>query len=127
MGDYTVLSIDDDQSARVLFQIMLKRVGFEVIQAEDADEALEKLATITPDLIITDIQLPGTSGIELTRILRTRPEFDQTAIIVLSAFQSEETIQQALDAGADEFMKKPLQMKDLEQRLGGVIAKRRLG
>ncbi len=125
MSDYTIFSIDDDESARILFEIMLKRSGFNVVQAIDADDALEKLEDLIPDLIMTDIQLPGMDGLELTRILRTRDAFDKTPIIVLSAFQSETMIQDALDAGADEFFKKPLQMTGLSDTLNAIINKKR--
>lgn len=125
MSDYTIFSIDDDESARVLFEIMLKRSGYNVVQAIDADDALEQLENLVPDLIMTDIQLPGMDGLELTRILRARDAFDKTPIIVLSAFQSATMIQDALDAGADEFFKKPLQMAGLSDTLNAIIDKKR--
>lgn len=124
MSAYTVLTIDDDKSARVLFDIMLKRNGFDVIQAEDADEAFSQLENFKPDLIMTDISLPGMDGIELTEVLRERPDMDHVAIIVLSAHQSEDIINQALAAGADEFFKKPLMIQDLGERLNTIIQKR---
>ncbi len=125
MSEYTIFSIDDDESARVLFEIMLKRSGFNVVQAVDADDALEQLDNLIPDLIMTDIQLPGMDGLELTRKLRERDAFDKTPIVVLSAFQSETMIQDALDAGADEFFKKPLQMVGLSDTLCAIIEKKR--
>ncbi|MEO1287934.1 MAG: response regulator [Chloroflexota bacterium] len=125
MADYTILSIDDDESARVLFEIMLKRSGFNVLQAVDGDEALAIVDSTIPDLIMTDIQLPGINGIELVAEFRKREELDQTAIIVLSAFQSESMIDDAKSAGADEFYKKPLKMDALSQRLIEIINRRR--
>ena len=104
---------------------MLKRSGYNVVQAIDADDALEQLENLVPDLIMTDIQLPGMDGLELTRILRARDAFDKTPIIVLSAFQSATMIQDALDAGADEFFKKPLQMAGLSDTLNAIIDKKR--
>lgn len=125
MAEYIVLSVDDDQSARMLFEIMLKRSGFEFIAAEDADEALEILANTTPDLILSDIQLPGMNGIELVAELRKRTELDKTAIVVLSAFQSDTKVEDAFTAGADEFFKKPLKMAGLAEQLIKLIQKRR--
>ena len=125
MSQYTVLSIDDDESARVLFEIMLKRSGFNVVQAVDADDALEKLEGFMPDLIMTDIQLPGMNGIELTEVLRQRPELDNTAIVILSAFQSQTMIEDASKAGADHFIKKPLAMVGLNEKLSTIIEDRR--
>lgn len=125
MPEYTIFSIDDDESARILFEIMLKRSGFNVVQAIDADDAFEKLENFVPDLILTDIQLPGMDGIELTRILREREDLAKTPIIVLSAFQSDTMIQEALNAGADDFFKKPLKMSGLSDTLSAIIEKKR--
>lgn len=125
MAEYTVLSIDDDQNARMLFEIMLKRSGFEVVAAEDADEALEILADLIPDLILSDIQLPGMNGIELVAKLRQRADLEKTAIVVLSAFQSDTKIEDAYTAGADDFFTKPLKMGGLAERLIELIHKRR--
>ncbi|MGB7338469.1 MAG: response regulator [Phototrophicaceae bacterium] len=125
MAEYTILSIDDDASARMLFEMMLTRSGFDFLQAEDADAALEVLETVIPDLIMTDIQLPGKSGIELVAELRQRDDLDQTAIMVLSAFQSETMVEDAMRAGADDFFRKPLPMKELTKILTDLIHKRR--
>lgn len=125
MSEYTILSIDDDQSTRVLFKMMLSRVGFDVIQAEDADEALQKLQDMTPDLIITDIQLPGKDGIELTRELRQREDLNNIPIIVLSARPGEVVIAEAESAGADKFIPKPLKMDGLAKLLIDIIKSKR--
>jgi len=125
MSEYTILSIDDDPSTRVLFEMMLSRAGFDVVQAEDADEAVQKLQEIEPDLIMTDIQLPGKNGIELIQELRQRDDLELTAIVVLSAFQSETMIDDAKSAGADEFIKKPLKMEGLANLLIGIIKNKR--
>lgn len=122
---YTALTVDDDASARSLFKIMLKRINFTVMQAEDADDALEQLATTTPDIILTDISLPGMDGIELTRTLRQREDLKDVPIIVLSAFNDAKTINRALDAGADAFYKKPLKPSNLEKRLMALMEARK--
>lgn len=124
MSQYTVLTIDDDVSARVLFKLMLERHGFDVVQAEDADDAISLLDNFKPDLILTDISLPGMDGIELTATLRQREDLKHIPIIVLSAFHNTDTIDKALAAGADEFYKKPLVMENLKERLETVIANR---
>ena len=125
MADYTVLSVDDDKSARILYELMLKRSGFEFVSAEDADEALEILKDLTPDLILCDIQLPGKNGIELVTELRERANLDKTAIVVLSAFQSDTKIEDSKTAGADEFYTKPLKMEGLADALIKLIQDRR--
>lgn len=118
---YTALTIDDDASARNLFSIILKRVGFEVITAEDADDALEKIADTTPDIVLTDVSLPGMDGIELTAMLRQREAFANVPIIVLSAFHEDAVVNRAMDAGADAFYQKPLKPTDLHEKLEALI------
>lgn len=122
---YTVLLIDDDKGARTLFEIMLTRSGFEVTKAEDAHQALAYLEDIMPDIIMTDISLPGMDGLEFTSVIRSRPEFDQVAIVVLSAHHSDEVIEDAYKAGADQFYRKPLIVKDLNAHLLEIVQKRR--
>ncbi|MEL6308785.1 MAG: response regulator [Chloroflexota bacterium] len=123
--DYTALTIDDDASARNLFSIILKRVGFEVLTAEDADDALAQVADITPDVILTDISLPGMDGIDLTAELRRREEFAHVPIIVLSAFHEDKVVNRAMDAGADAFFEKPLKPTHLRETLEELINARR--
>ncbi len=125
MAEYTVLSIDDDKSARVLYELMLKRSGFNFVSAEDADEALDILNGLTPDLILCDIQLPGKNGIELVTELRGRDNLSKTAIVVLSAFQSDTKVEDSKAAGADEFYTKPLKMNGLADTLIKLIQDRR--
>ncbi|GAB5490409.1 MAG: response regulator [Phototrophicaceae bacterium] len=125
MSKYTVLSIDDDESARTLFEMMLKRSGFNVVQAVDADDALEKLENLVPDLIMTDIQLPGMNGLELTSLIRERPEFNNIPIIVLSAFQSATILEDVRKVGGDKFIKKPLPLTGLNEKLSTIIENKR--
>jgi len=123
-ANYMVLTVDDDLSARVLFKLMLERNDFAVIQAEDAYEALELLENTKPDLIMTDISLPGMNGIEFTAALRKRDDMNLIPIVVLSAFHNQEMIDKALTAGADQFYKKPLTLDNLRERLEEIIRNR---
>lgn len=122
---YHVLSVDDDEGARMLFRLMLERQGFKVTQTETADDAIELLEDFKPDLIMTDISLPGTDGLEFTAIIRANDDFADVPIIVLSAFHDQEKIDRAMSAGADAFHKKPLVMDGLKALLTELIQKRK--
>ena len=117
MGNYRILVLDDDAGARTLLEIMLSRSGFTVALVNDADDALESLQESLPDLVISDISLPGMSGIEFVEIVRQREGMAKLPVIILSAHHDEPTIKKALNAGATEFMKKPLKMDGLREKL----------
>jgi two-component system, sensor histidine kinase and response regulator len=117
MGNYTILVLDDDPGARTLLEIMLSRTGFTVKLVNDADEALEFLNESLPDLVISDISLPGMDGIEFVKLLREQERTVELPVIILSAHHDEPTINKALRAGATEFMKKPLKMDGLREKL----------
>jgi DNA-binding response OmpR family regulator len=117
MGNYRILVLDDDAGARTLLEIMLSRSGFTVALVNDADEALDSIHQSLPDLVISDISLPGMSGIEFVQILRQEEGMSKLPVIILSAHHDEPTIKKALDAGATEFMKKPLKMDGLREKL----------
>ena len=121
MENYKILVLDDDPGARTLLEIMLSRSGFTVKLVNDADEALDYLLQTMPDLVISDISLPGMSGIEFVQELRGREGMSQLPVVILSAHHDEPTINKALSAGATEFMKKPLKMDGLREKLMQLI------
>jgi DNA-binding response OmpR family regulator len=121
MGNYTILVLDDDQSARTLLEIMLSRTGFTVRLANDADEALQSINEEMPNLVISDISLPGMDGIEFVRFLRQQEATMDLPVIILSAHHDEKTIKAAMEAGATQFMKKPLKMDNLRDNLNDLI------
>ena len=104
MSEYTILSIDDDPSTRVLFEMMLSRAGFDVVQAEDADEAVQKLQEIEPDLIMTDLDMPVMTGIEMLRQLRRTDLV--TPVVVMTSRESADSRKEALDSGANAYLVK---------------------
>lgn len=87
------------------------------MQAESALEALDMLDELTPDLFILDNMMPGMSGIELCRQLRGRAQTAQTPIVMLSAMSDEKTIQEALDAGANDYLSKLTVLSGLNEKI----------
>lgn len=121
MRNYKILVLDDDLGARTLLEIMLGRSGFTVTLVGDADDALESLQQTLPDLVISDISLPGMSGIEFVQVLRQQETTAKLPVVILSAHHDETTINKAMQAGATEFMKKPLKMDGLRETLIRII------
>lgn len=108
-----VLLVDDDQGVLKLYGIILEREGFEVLRADGAPMALSLLDENTPDLLIIDVVMPGTDGIELSRQIRTRLQTAQIPIIILSSIRDPETIQTCFDIGANAYLFKPILPRDL--------------
>ena len=89
--------------------------GYEVVVAHDGLEAIERAQTTHPDLILMDIQMPSLDGLEATRRLRADPRFATTPIVALTALAMPGDQERCLEAGADEYMSKPVNLKLLLQ------------
>lgn len=108
-----ILVVDDEIGALTLIGIMLDRGGFEVLKARDANQALAMLDKDTPDLIILDVMMPGMDGIELCRRIRELPATAATPILILSARGDAESVMRGMDAGATDYLPKPILHHDL--------------
>ncbi|MBD3883233.1 response regulator [Phormidium tenue FACHB-886] len=112
-----ILILDDDCFVLRLLQVMLKPQGFEVLTLSDPLQFWDQLEAVEPDLLILDLQLPGTSGIQLCQTLRNHSRWSWLPIVFLSAQEDAETVQQAFKAGADDFISKPVNAAELVMRL----------
>lgn len=108
-----ILVVDDEIGALTLIGIMLDRGGFEVIKAKDANQALSILDKDIPDMFILDVMMPGIDGIELCRMLRNRNQTNITPILILSARGDSESVMRGMDAGATDYLPKPILHHDL--------------
>jgi DNA-binding response OmpR family regulator len=108
-----ILVVDDEIGALTLIGIMLERGGFEVLKAKDAEQALSVLELETPDLIILDVMMPGMDGIELCRVLRQRPDTTELPVLILSARGDAKSVMNGMDAGASDYLPKPILHHDL--------------
>jgi signal transduction histidine kinase/DNA-binding NarL/FixJ family response regulator len=112
-----ILIVDDHWQNRSVIVNMLKPIGFEVIEAENGQEALEKVNQEQPNLIITDLTMPVMNGFEMTQRLRASKAFKHLTIIASSASVFSFTRQQSWDAGCNDFIPKPVQSEELLQQL----------
>jgi two-component system, cell cycle response regulator DivK len=104
----SILVVDDNLDNRDLTRILLECAGYEVRLAEDALQALGMFETYRPKLILMDVQLPGMDGLELTRRLRQDSLWQDTIIVALSAYAMAAEKENALAAGCDGYITKPI-------------------
>ncbi len=101
-----VLLVDDSPIARATESALVKALGHVVEEAQDGEEAYEKLQSGTYDLILTDVQMPRLDGFALTRRIKSNPSFARLPVVILSSLASPEDKRRGLDAGADAYLVK---------------------
>lgn len=116
-----ILVVDDEIGALTLIGIMLERGGFNVLKARDATSALAVLDEGTPDLIILDVMMPGMDGIELCGAVRQRETTAKTPIIILSARGDADAIIRGIEAGANDYLLKPILHHDLVSKIRAML------
>lgn len=112
-----VLFADDDPLTRALLSAVLTRMEHEPVPASEANEAWERYEALRPTLVILDVEMPGTDGVELCRRIRTLDTKRETFILVLTGRDTPEDLAAVLDAGADDYMTKPPTPETLIARL----------
>jgi DNA-binding response OmpR family regulator len=117
----TVLIVEDDPALRVLLSRRLQEHGFKTMSAQSAPEAWRALAEVPVDIILLDIMLPGTSGLDICRTIRRD---SAVPIIILSARAEETDRVLGLELGADDYVPKPFSTKELIARIRAVLRRR---
>ena len=110
MAGERILVVDDNRINLKLTNALLSKDGFEVQSVTNAAEALKAIGTFDPSLILVDIQMPETDGLELTRCLKANPTTNRIPVLACTAYVSEWTEQKALDAGCVGYISKPIDM-----------------
>ena len=113
----SVLVVEEEPAQREVLAYNLESEGFRVIKAADGNEALLLIEEEQPDLILLDWMLPGTSGIEICRQIKSRPAFRMTPVIMLSARSEEVDKVRGLETGADDYISKPYSIIELLARV----------
>ncbi|GAB4272071.1 MAG: hypothetical protein Kow0080_18090 [Candidatus Promineifilaceae bacterium] len=113
----SVLIVDDEPMARTLLRLMLVRAGFNVSEAEDGFDALEKVKKNRPDIILLDVMMPGMDGFSVCQTLRDEQETASLPIIMLSAKTDLDSINQGLRVGATKYLTKPISPEDLTKHV----------
>ena len=113
MTKMKVLAVDDNRTNLHILQVFLKKLGHEVILAENGEEAVKKFESESPDLVLLDIMMPVMDGFEAARKIKGMTRDRWTPVIFLSALNRDENLVEGLDAGADDYLTKPINFLSL--------------
>jgi putative two-component system response regulator len=116
-----ILVADDEDSNRLLFKTMLTRLGYEVIEAPNGKIAFDKAKELSPELILMDVRMPVMDGLEATRLLKADPRAKLIPVVIISSMSDVKDRVLALDAGADDFMSKPVDRIELQARVRSLV------
>lgn len=121
-----VLVVDDVPANRELLEGLLDALGYEVRQASDGIEALEAVEQEEPDLVLLDIDMPRLDGISVCRQLKAHPTRRLIPVVLVTAYQDRETRLRGLEAGADDFLTKPIDSAEVRTRTKSLLRDREL-
>ena len=119
----TVLLVEDTEDNRFMMRRLLEMSGYEVIEATNGEEAVRKAEAETPDLILMDLSLPMIDGLAATRLIRKLPNLRKTPIIAVSAHDTSDFLAEALGAGCNSYITKPIDFNELEQLIAQELGK----
>lgn len=117
----TILVVEDYDDVRQMLKVLLESERFRVLEAASGAEALEVLEEERPHVILMDLALPGLDGFEAIRRIRAIDGFQNTPIIVLTAYTGPSTYETAIRAGSDYFMAKPIDFDELASLLREIL------
>lgn len=112
-----ILIAEDEPLILQTLELKLKKEGYEVIACVDGLDALQKIDSEQPDLIITDIMMPYMSGLEVVRKVKNDLSSKNIPVIVLSTMGQESIVEEAFELGADDYLKKPFSLSELSIRI----------
>jgi len=117
-----VLVTDDDDTIRAVVKLMLEREGYEVIEATNGREVLQMMEQApVPDIIILDLMMPYIDGLQVIKKIRSHPEWERVPVIMLSANISENEVVKLLKVGANDYVTKPFNPRELVARINASI------
>ena len=116
-----ILVVEDEAAIATMLRYNLEKQGFRVEEATDGQEAIDRIAEATPDLVLLDWMLPVMSGIEVCRQIRRRPETRELPVIMLTARTEDQDAVRALNTGADDYITKPFGIEALMARIRALL------
>jgi two-component system response regulator MtrA len=121
ISSHTILTVEADSEAHASISLALQKEGHEIIEARDAHSALQLAREFRPDVIILNVTLSDMNGLELCGRLRALPFVNHTPILLVSRHQSAHYAAQALDNGADDYLRKPFATRELTARVRALL------
>ena len=120
-GQGAVLVIDDDVDQQDLLRLLLSRAGYVASTAGSAEEGLKLIDTHPPDVVLLDVMMPGINGFEACRRIRANPKTLDLPVVLVTALNSSEERIQGIEAGADDFLSKPVNREELLARVNSLV------
>lgn len=120
----TILYVEDNPENRLLVRRILLAEGYSLIEAKDANEALNLLSSKHPDLILMDINMPGVDGYTLTAHIKSMPGFANVPILAITANVMRGDREKTLQAGCDGYIQKPIDIDQLTREIERFLARR---
>lgn len=117
----TILVVDDNLGARRSIEALLAHEDYRMLLASNGMEALEMINEEPPDLILLDVMMPGINGFEVCEAIRKHPTISEVPILMLTALDDEESTIRGIEAGADDFLTKPINKHELRSRVRGIL------
>lgn len=117
----TVLLVEDTEDNRFMMRRLLEMTGYRVIEAMNGEEAVKLAREESPQLILMDLSLPVIDGLAATRLIRKLPDFKSTPIIAVSAHDTSDFQSEAIAAGCNSYVTKPIDFNELEQLIGELL------
>lgn len=110
-----VMVVDDDPNSREIVQTFLEAKGYEVTTATDGEDALALLQETRPHLVLLDVMMPGMDGWEVARTIKDHADYASVRVVMMTARSDFSDKQKGLQAGADDYLVKPIQLESLGQ------------
>lgn len=119
----TVLLVEDTEDNRFMMRRLLEMSGYQVVEATNGEEAVKLAETESPQLILMDLSLPVIDGLAATRLIRKIPDCVRTPIVAVSAHDMSDFEAEAIEAGCNSYVTKPIDFAELEELIGKLLKK----
>lgn len=116
-----ILIADDEQNILISLEFLMKREGYEVIVAQDGEEAVHKIRSERPDLVLLDVMMPRKSGFEVCQEVKADAELARVRILMLTAKGRDTEVAKGLALGADAYMTKPFSTRELVEKVRSML------
>ena len=117
-----VLIVDDEENIVISIEFLMAQAGYELEIARDGEEAMEKVSSFQPDLVLLDVMMPKINGFEVCRRIREHTEWDDIKIIMLTAKGREVEVTKGMALGANSYIIKPFSTKELMAEVKQILA-----
>ena len=121
MMNKKVLIADDEQNIVISLEFLMKREGFEVLVANDGEEAIQRIRADQPDLVLLDVMMPKKSGFEVCQEVKADPALGAVRILMLTAKGRDTEVAKGLALGADAYMTKPFSTRELVDKVRSLL------